>query len=97
MRTVGAAWVTGGDVSKLITAFLGVQVGLFSINDLLVLLNITSNSCCARTDAHIMAKYYLLPPTVWALLWTLFALVLLGSVFGFLYWDYRRSVKKASF
>ena len=84
----GARW-TGGDISKLIVAFLGVQVSLDALHDVFGLIGLSAFSS-AHTDAVNMARFYALPPVVWALLWSGVAIVMVCGALGFLFWDYKR-------
>ncbi len=83
---LAAARYTGGDVSKLAAAFLGIQVSLDALHDVMHLVGLSTFSP-AHTDAVNMAKHYALPPVVWALGWTGISIVVVCCAVGFLLWE----------
>ncbi len=90
---LAAARYTGGDFSKFIVAFLGVQVSLDALRDVFGLIGLSAFSS-AHTDAVNMAKAYGLPPLIWAMAWSAVAIVMVSAALGVLFMDARR--QKAS-
>jgi hypothetical protein len=72
--------------ADFIAGFLAVQCGLNALGDLRTLLYLTSSGF-GDNDAVFMAKSYLLPSFVWALLWAAMAVVILGASL----WSYLRA------
>jgi hypothetical protein len=61
--------------------FLGLEVGLNAIRDVVTALVLSGNGSHVQTDADIMASSLVLSPLVWAGVWTLLsALVLFAAV-----------------
>lgn len=85
-----AARYTGGDMSKFIAAFLGVQVSLAAVNDVFTLVGLSAFSS-THTDAQNMAHAYGLPPLVWAVGWSALSLLMVGAAVGFLLWEAARA------
>lgn len=90
LALLAAARFTGGDVSKILVAFLGVQVGLNALSDVLVLIGLSAYPQ-AHTDARLMADLYGLPAVIWAMGWAAVSVGLLVGVVAYLKWDYTRA------
>lgn len=76
-------------VADFLAAFLAVQCSLNALVDLRTLVFITSNHL-GDNDAVFMSQHYLLPPTLWALLWAGIGLLLLGASL----WSYLRAIAR---
>lgn len=84
-----AAWKLPERLAAFLQIFLGVEVGLNAFRDLMVLLFLSSADSHMQTDATNMSHSLFLPPTFWAILWTVLSVVLLV---GALYKVVRRDV-----
>jgi Peptidase M50B-like len=72
--------------AEFAASFLAVQCGLNALGDLRTLLYLTSGGF-GDNDAVFMARHYLVPAPVWALLWAAIAIALLGASL----WSYLRA------
>jgi len=78
-----AAWKLPLRFMRFLQIFLGVSCGLNAFRDLMTLFFISSSGAHIHTDAEAMSNVVPLPATVWAVLWTLLSLLLLGgALFG---------------
>ncbi len=65
-------------VADFAAAFLAVQCGLNALGDLRILLHLTAGGF-GDNDAVFMAQRYLLPSTIWALIWASLSIGILGT------------------
>ena len=65
-------------VADFAAAFLAVQCGLNALGDLRILLYLTTGGF-GDNDAVFMSQKYLLPPTMWALIWASLSIGILGT------------------
>jgi hypothetical protein len=90
---LAAGHYTGGDVSKLVVAFLGVWVSLDALQDVFGLIGLSACSN-AHTDAVNMSNFYAFPPIFWALLWSGIALVMVIGAVGYIFWEFKRQGRR---
>ena len=76
----GARWLPAG-VSQVLAFFIAVFNGLYALFDLRD--DLWSSERRAGTDAAILASATGIPSVVWAVLWSLFAIALLGAAIWF--------------
>lgn len=91
---LAAAWKSRDWLARALVAFLGVQVSLNALDDVVGLVGL-SQIPSVHTDAVNMANTYGLHPIIWALLWSGVAFVLMGAAITFLVIDWRRQSKVA--
>jgi hypothetical protein len=92
LALLAASRWTGGDVLRLLVAFLGIQVSMDALSDVVYLVTLSSShSVC--TDAHNMARDFGLPPAFWALFWCCLSALLVGGAVIYLLWRGRRAAK----
>lgn len=81
---VGAAGRLPPRWAGLLVLFLAVQLMLDGLNSLLGLIQLSSRSA-ALTDAQIMARATGVPALVWALVWTVVSVAILGATLQLAY------------
>lgn len=78
LALLAASRWTGGDVLRFLVAFLGIQISMDALGDVVNLVGLsTAGGVC--TDAHNMARDFGLPPTFWALFWCCLSALLVGG------------------
>lgn len=92
---LAGAWFARERAARFLTAFLGVQVGLDALKDVFGLIGL-SQIPHVHTDAVNMAESYGLHPIVWAVIWSVMSLVLVGGALAFLVVDWRRQAKRSN-
>lgn len=73
-----AAWQLSPRIAAFLQIFLGVEAGLNAFRDLMTLLFLSSSAPHLKTDATNMSNALFLPPTFWAVSWTVMSLALLA-------------------
>jgi hypothetical protein len=73
------AWRLPARLISFLQIFLGVACGLNAFRDLMTLFFISTSQSGIHTDATNMSSIIPLPATVWAVLWTILSLVILGG------------------
>jgi hypothetical protein len=74
-----AAWKLSGRLLALLQVFLGVELALNSLRDLLTLLLISSSGSHMQTDATNMSHALFGPSIMWSLLWAAVSVLLLAA------------------
>ncbi len=77
--------------AQFAASFLAVQCGLNALGDLRTLLYLTSGGF-GDNDAVFMSQHYLAAPIVWAFVWAVIAIVVLGASL----WSYVRAPRFAA-
>ncbi len=74
-----AAWKLPVRWLKFLQIFLGVEAGLNAFRDLVTLIFISGLSSHIYTDAELMSRTLFLPPTFWAVTWTVLSILALAG------------------
>ena len=90
---LAAGYYSRDAIARFLVAFLGAQVGIDALMDVIHLVNL-STVPTVHTDAHNMARDFGIPAVVWALGWTGISTLLMAGAVVFLIVDYRRQAKK---
>lgn len=74
-----AAWKLTGRLLGFLLVLLGVESGLNAFRDLTTLFFLSTSRADIQTDAVNMSRVIPLPSSVWAVLWTVLSILILGA------------------